>query len=297
MRKTIQDLIDEQEKEIYHCMQLYKNKLEENYVPQPYLAIVNTNINDEPSQRYIRNKVKKCGKYGIKTSVHTATNMEELRETIAHLNLNENVTAIIIQYPFADWVYVPDQQIFDLVKPEKDIDKLNSCWYYNEKPSNLPLTAMCIHDLIMKMLENGMLKEKDKILFHGNGVTTNKRLYLQMFQTGLFDCRIVNSKTPKESARELIHWSHLIVSGVGKKNSLNVDGKYVICPSIIKNEDGSFSSDLIDEKRDRNFTHKVIGGIGKLTTGALLLRAYYFAWRKRFEQDDKIDHIVKKIYN
>ena len=266
----IEETIDEVEKELIHAINLYKSDCK----TQPYIAIVNTNPDDEPSQRYIRNKVKKCADNGIRTSVHKANSMDELKSLLMHLNLNKDVTSIIIQYPFAKWVDIPEQRVFDLVSPKKDIDRLHSCWYYNSSPTNLPLTSQSILEILIRLKEKGILKEKYNVLFHGNGITTNRRLFLYLFNEGLFDCRIINSKTPKQSVKELIHWSHLIVSGVGKKDTLDCEGKLVICPSIIKNEDGTFSSDLIDSKRDKNITHKVIGSIGKLTTGMLILQAY-----------------------
>ena len=270
----IEETIDEIEQELKSLINDFKSSCKK----QPYIAIVNTNPDDEPSQRYIRNKVKKCADNGIRTSVHNIKNMEELRDLLSRLNRNEDVTSIIIQYPFAKWVNVPDQEIFDLVNKEKDIDRLHSCWYYNSSPTNLPLTSQSILEILVRLQEKGILKEKDNILFHGNGITTNRRLFLYLFNEGLFDCRIINSKTPKKSVKELTHWSHLIVSGVGKKDTLDCEGKLVICPSIIKNEDGTFSSDLIDSKRNKNITHKVIGSIGKLTTNMLILQAYADAY-------------------
>lgn len=266
----IQKIINELEETFLSVAKAYK----ENYKLEPCIAIINTNTDDEPSQRYIRNKRKKCEEYGIKTTLHEPTNMEELYSTISNLNANKQITSIIIQYPFAKWVDIPQQRVFDLISQEKDIDRLHSCWYYDKDVHNLPLTAFGIYKIIETLFFENKLKFQDKILFNGNGITTNKRLFLKMFDEGRFDCRIINSKTPKHSVRELTHWAHLIVSGVGKKDSLDIEGKYVICPSIIKNEDGTFSSDLKDEQRDKNITHKVIGGIGKLTTSSLLMRAF-----------------------
>lgn len=273
----IQKVINELEETFLSVTKAYK----ENYKLEPCIAIINTNINDEPSQRYIRNKRKKCEDYGIKTTVHEPTNMDELYNTISNLNTNKNITSIIIQYPFAKWVDIPQQKVFDLVAPEKDIDRLHSSWYYDKDIHNLPLTAFGIYKIIETLFFEDKLKFQDRILFNGNGMTTNKRLFLKMFDEGRFDCRIANSKTPKHSVKELIHWSDLIVSGVGKKNTLDCEGKIIICPSIIKNEDGTFSSDLVDDKKDKNITHKVIGGIGKLTTSSLLMRAYEDARKQK----------------
>lgn len=263
----MQSYINEIEQSIYKTLKTF----EENNFKKPHIAIINTNLSDEPSQRYIRNKRKKCESHGISTEVHEPKNWSELRNTLKELNNSEKVTGIIIQYPFADWVQTLDSQsVFDMVNPKKDIDRLHSCWFYNPMPENLPLTSNVLLQLVYRL----NLKPKTKILFNGNGITTNRRLFLLMFNKGDYDCRIVNSKTPKESVKELIEWSDVIISGIGRRNSLDCENKIVICPSIIKNSDNTFSSDLVDNKRDKNQVHNVIGGIGKLTTAMLLLRAY-----------------------
>lgn len=267
----MQSYINEIEQSIYKTLKTF----EENNFKKPHIAIINTNLSDEPSQRYIRNKRKKCESHGISTEVHEPKNWSELRNTLKELNNSEKVTGIIIQYPFADWVQTLDSQsVFDMVNPKKDIDRLHSCWFYSPMPENLPLTSNVLLQLIQQLYFAKEIGLKSKILFYGNGITTNRRLFLQMFNSGEFDCRIINSKTPRDSVKELIEWSEVIVSGIGRRNSLDCEGKIVICPSIIKNEDGSFSSDLVDNKRDKNKVHNIIGGIGKLTTAMLLLRAY-----------------------
>lgn len=263
----LQQHIDELEKEIFTLLEDLKSK----NTKKPHIAIINTNLCDEPSQRYIRNKRKKCESHGISTEVYEPKSLLELNDTLEKLNNSDEVSGIIIQYPFADWLNVLDtQSVFDMVAPKKDIDRLNSCWFYNSLSHNLPLTSNVLLQLVYRL----NLKPKTKILFNGNGITTNRRLFLLMFNKGDYDCRIVNSKTPKESVKELIEWSDVIISGIGRRNSLDCENKIVICPSIIKNSDNTFSSDLVDNKRDKNQVHNVIGGIGKLTTAMLLLRAY-----------------------
>lgn len=233
---------------------------------KPKIAIINTNLKDEPTQRYIRNKIKKCNEYNISTIVVEPKNREELISEITKLNQDNSVTSIILQYPLSSNIISKNtQEFFDLIDPVKDIDKLNSCWYYSKNPEDLPLTSNAIYEMIKELKHN-------KVLFYGNGITTNRRLFLKMFDEGQKDCRIINSKTPMNSKKELIEWSEIIVSAIGKKDSLNCENKIIICPSIIKNEDGTFSSDIVDPKK--NQTHKVIGGIGKLTVSKLLLRAY-----------------------
>lgn len=271
----LQRIIDNLEEVNYSILEAYQVLLCTSVKPR--LAIINTNRDDEPTQRYIRNKKKKCEHFGIAVDVFEPTSMDELTTLISKLNKDTAFTSIIMQYPFANWVTATVQETFDLVDPRKDVDRLHSCWYYNEKSSNLPLTSLGILKIIEELQRKKKIKEGCKILFNGNGVTTNKRLFLKMFNDGVFDCRIVNSKTPKKSVQELIDWADIIVSGVGKKDSLLCKGKIVICPTILKVSEKTFVSDLCFGLRKDNITHKVIGGIGKLTTSNLLCRIYYDA--------------------
>lgn len=261
---NIQKKIEEVYETNIRKIEIYKEK---NKI-HPKIAIINTNLEDEPSQRYIRNKKKKCEQYGIEVEIYEPENEERTLKLIEVLNNSKDVTSIIIQYPFG-FKCQNKEVIFSSIKKEKDIDRLGAI-HYEDLKNSLPLTADGIYQVVNKL----GLKDKTKILFNGNGMTTNKRLFPLMFDEGKFDCRIINSKTPKESVNELIEWSDVIISGIGKKDSLECKDKIVICPSIIKNSDGTFSSDLKDELREYNTTHKVIGSIGLLTTSNLLLRAY-----------------------
>lgn len=268
----LQRIIDNLEETNYTLLKAYQEVLGKDV--KPHLAIINTNRDDEPTQRYIRNKKKKCEDFGIKVDVFEPTEMSELTKLIARLNVDSSVTSIIIQYPFANWVTTSVQETFDMVNKYKDVDRLHSCWYYNKKNSNLPLTSLGMLEIVTQLYHKGKIQAGCKILFNGNGVTTNKRLFLKMFDEGLFDCRIINSKTPQKSVEELIDWAEVIISGVGKKDSLSCKGKIVICPTILKVSEKTFVSDLCFGLKKDNITHKVIGGIGKLTTSNLLCRIY-----------------------
>lgn len=272
----IQHLIEEIYEENLKETEELKN---DRSIKQPYIVILST-TDDEPSRRYITNKMKKCKENDIKCDVKYPTSLESLKRMIEVANNDSQVTSIIAQFPLANYV-TNYQEIFDMIKPEKDIDRLHSKFYYDKESSNLPLTAEGLKKLLKKV-SNKFPYECKRILFLGNGMTTNKRLFLHMFDKGEFDCRIANSKTPKHSIKELIDWSDIIVSGIGKENSLECKGKIVISPSIIKTENG-FRSDLTEELRNANVTHKVIGSIGKLTTSNLILRAYKDAKKQTAE--------------
>ena len=251
------------------------NKISLELNEKPIVAIINTNEKDEPSLRYINSKKKNLSNYKIETEIFYVHNDIELTETIKMLNEDTKIDFIIVQSPFSDNITLKPQFVFDLILKEKDIDRLRSEFYYDTNFNNLPLTACGIYRLINSI----KYQYKENILFLGNGITTNKRLFLKMFDEGKFDCRITNSKTPKKSLDELINWSHIIVASTGIPEILECKDKIVISPTIFKSSDG-FRSDLKDSVYEFNFTHKKIGGIGKLTISELIRRIFEFKKNK-----------------
>lgn len=255
LNKIIDELIKEDEEIIE------KNKLKKGKK-----LIIIKSTNDEASQRYIRNKVKKCTENNIESEVIEVQNQIELCKKIEESNNDEEIKNIIVQYP------IPKgekdvQEIFNMIKPEKDIDKLNNCWCYDKNVKHLPITAFGIFRILSKIEK---IKEK-KILFIGNGLTTNRKLFLYMFDQG-YDCQIVNSKTPIERLNSNIEWADILVIGTGKKEWLNVSDKIVICPTIIKTEEG-ITSELKKECISKNITHNILGKIGKLTTNRIIIES------------------------
>lgn len=259
----LQKLIDNEEERNLLKVRNYMALCEEKF---PQVAIIKTNPKDEPSERYTKIKKEKMENHKIIPHIFEAETNEQLLKIVDELNNNENITGIIIQFPFGPGITMETQEVFDLVNPKKDIDRLHSKWYYNRSENNLPLTALGMY----KLLKNF---EDKNVLFYGNGLTTNKRLFLKMFDEGRLDCRIVNSKTPEHSVQELVEWSEIIVISTGIPEILECAGKYIISPTIAKTENG-MRSDLKHFCRPDNEVHNILGGIGKLTTSELLVRAY-----------------------
>ncbi|MGL4987990.1 MAG: tetrahydrofolate dehydrogenase/cyclohydrolase catalytic domain-containing protein [Paraclostridium sp.] len=260
--------LQEKINELYEKNMSFSKENSELDERKPFVAIVKTNPDDEPSERYTKKKIELLNSYMCGAKAYSASNDEELIALLDHLNRNSLVTSIIVQAPLGKGITIKENVVFDLIKPSKDIDRLHSMWYYDKNYKNLPLTACGIYELINNSFEKGK-----KILFYGNGLTTNKRLFLKMFDEGVYDCRIINSKTPKTSKEELIEWSDIIVSSTGIPGILSCTNKYVISPTIAKTEEG-FRGDLAHEFRDSNNVHNVLGGIGKLTTSLLVKRAF-----------------------
>lgn len=257
----LQKLIDEIETE---NMEYVKN----NSVGNPRIAIINTNLDDEASQRYIRNKVKKMNEFGIDVEIHCPNSRWDFETLIDSLNIRPEISGIIIQHPISKTIKIDTQVAFDLVNPHKDIDRLSSAFKESKNENHLPVTAHGIYKLIEKLP-----KKRYRILFLGAGATTNKRLFDYMFQEGKHHCRILNSKNSEIERQSDINWAEIIVASTGRAEILRCTDKIVISPSIIKTDKG-FKSDISDLYRHLNLTHEVLKSIGKMTLSGILRRCY-----------------------
>ncbi|MGL5715580.1 MAG: tetrahydrofolate dehydrogenase/cyclohydrolase catalytic domain-containing protein, partial [Paraclostridium sp.] len=142
---TLQDNINKLEEMNTKITDLY---IKEDLSKRPYVAIVATNPDDEPSERYMKKKVELLISKKCRAKVFNANSDKDLICLIRELNNDDEITSIIIQAPFGKSITMETQEVFDLVVPEKDIDRLHSKWYYNKSDTNLPLTALGIYRLI-----------------------------------------------------------------------------------------------------------------------------------------------------
>lgn len=264
----LQDIINKIEAENYLASSVMKQS-----GLKPCVCIINANISDEPSLRYIRNKVKKLESEGI--GVELVQLKEDCTvgdiEAAIHANANDDtVTSIILQLPLKKEHKKYEKKLLCKIPLEKDIDRLNPFWFYDKDPNNLPLTAYGIFRMLEDIISNC---DRKKVLFYGNGETTNRRLFPFVFDKGIVDTAIINSKTSENEVERLIDWADIIIAATGIPEILDCSGKIVISPTIAKTENG-FRGDLKEECRHLNETHSVIGAIGKLTVSELIRRAY-----------------------
>lgn len=243
---------------------------------KPKVAIIMTSDN-EASKIYVNSKTKKQKEYGIdNVIVYFDSNLIgeeleiELRAKIKELNNDETITSIILQLPLHKSIVGKTQEMLNLISHKKDVDRLSSIWSFCKESKNLPLTAFGIYKVIEKLSKTNHI---GKVLFLGNGITTNRSLFPFMFNEGKFECSIVNSKTSGMTKEKLIKQAELIIAATGIPESLECIGKYIISPTIAKTENGH-KSDLKDYYRRFNNVHKVLNGIGKLTVSEMLLRSY-----------------------
>lgn len=265
----LNNIIDEVKLDIYKNIEMLKNQTNK----APNITIINTDFNNQASNSYIKSKIKELEHNGIGVTL-LETDIDDLEFNINSLNKNDDVDFVILQLPLKD-NKAPGYYL-NMINPKKDIDKLNSIFYYSKNKYELPLTAQGVLEIINKLSKNINLTN---ILFIGNGLTTNRNLFMYMFDNVKeFDYRIINSKTSKTETEENIKWADLIISSTGV-NNLKCKNKIVISPSIIKIKD-KFIGDLIEEYKQFNLSHNTIGKLGKVTVAKLIENIFYYNKKK-----------------
>jgi methylenetetrahydrofolate dehydrogenase (NADP+)/methenyltetrahydrofolate cyclohydrolase len=91
----------------------------------PGLAVVLAG-NNPASEIYVRNKIKAVGEAGCRgdlVRLDAAASLDEALQTVARLNADDAIDAILVQSPLPD-AMGPDaeQKVFDAIDPAKDVD-------------------------------------------------------------------------------------------------------------------------------------------------------------------------------
>ena len=265
----LNNIIDEVKLDIYKNIEILKSEANK----APNITIINTDFNNQASKSYIKSKIKELENNGIGVTL-LEIDIEDLEFNITSLNKNDDVDFVILQLPLKD--NKSPGYYLNMINTKKDIDKLNSVFYYSKNKYELPLTAQGLLEIINKLSKNINFTN---ILFMGNGLTTNRNLFMYMFDNMKeFDYRIINSKTSKTETEENIKWADLIISSTGL-NNLKCKNKIVISPSIIKIKD-KFVGDLVEEYKQFNLSHNTIGKLGKVTVAKLIENIFYYNKKK-----------------
>jgi methylenetetrahydrofolate dehydrogenase (NADP+)/methenyltetrahydrofolate cyclohydrolase len=122
----------------------------------PCLAVIL--VGDDPaSQSYVKGKSKACEEIGIKNMTISLPNdvtEQELLQTIDELNLNPEVSGILVQLPLPD--HIDEHRVMNYIAPEKDVDGFH--------PVNVDALYTSKHNGILPCTPKGiihLLREND----------------------------------------------------------------------------------------------------------------------------------------
>lgn len=238
------------------------------------LAIVSAGEN-QLSQVFLRQKQKASEKIGISFELFkfsSKISVSELKKQIEKICKKPVNSGVVIQLPLPKKISPKDQEILNLVPPNKDIDILsekNLGRFYSGTLSVLPPVVGAIACLLKEY--KIPIKGKNVLLF-GAGRLVGFPLALWFFKEKA-TVSVVNEFTKNISP--LTQKADIIVSGVGKPDLIN--GKMVKRGVVVIDagstwENGKLVGDVNFESvsKKASYITPVPGGVGPMTVACLL---------------------------
>ena len=229
---------------------------------------------DDASDRYIRNKVKAVRAAGMDAEVinlpyDSAT--FEVKNTVLLLNDLPSTSAIIVQLPLPE--HIDKKAVLSAIRPDLDIDGLTP------KSDYKPLTPCAIMRWLYE--QNVDLPGKNVVIF-GRSELVGKPLANMMIDAGA-TVTVLNSKSNGDAVREACRYVDIMVSAVGKPDTITLDNLYyrpgliIIDVGINRDTDGKLCGDVSKSVRThvdlmKGICTPVPGGVGKWTVNELVLR-------------------------
>jgi methylenetetrahydrofolate dehydrogenase (NADP+)/methenyltetrahydrofolate cyclohydrolase len=229
---------------------------------QPKLAIINTNPDSAPIQKYIKFKQLRAKELGIEVDLHEIE-QKDAPELINKLSEDSSIHGLILQLPLKD----PKQteELLDLIPPQKDVDALG------RDPMVEPATAQAILWLLAGY--NIELKNKN-ILIIGQGRLVGAPLTKILREQNLTPTTLNENNTEAE-LKEALDEAEIIISATGSakliKSEMLKDGQIIIDAGTSE-DGGEVVGDLDPAVYESKLDIKVTpttGGLGPLTISCL----------------------------
>lgn len=229
---------------------------------------------DEPSERYVRNKCLDFEKIGVEYKIKRVETISKLLKTIDKANNDEEITGIIVQRPVNVKDVMPGKKlehgIANWITPTKDIDGAKK---------DSPYPTGCVRALDILLAETGFEVSGKTAVVIGRGevgLPVAKRL-LGLDAT----VTVAHSKTDRKELEDLATFSDIVVGAAGLREpviikewaqNVAVGDTIFIDYGITKGEDGKLHGDLYVRNAENTNTivTSVPGGMGLLVRGALI---------------------------
>ena len=232
---------------------------------------------DPASERYVRNKEKRCEEVGIISEVilfPKNTTNAEVKNKIEQLNSDCKVDAILLQLPLPN--HLDEHYLTNQICPYKDADGFttwNAGLLSLGKPKNIACTPLGIIDFLK--YNNIELKGKDVCIVNSSNVVGKPLAHL--FLQNLATPTICHKDS--KSVKEKIKMADIVILATGNANFVTVKdlepNQIVIDVSINFDANGKMCGDIKKLDYDKliekgvHFT-TVPNGVGQLTVLALI---------------------------
>ena len=281
----------------------YENELKkyhEHYItaniPDPKLLIVGCGLSEE-SMIYVRNKIKKCSKFGIEVELIDTKDFQQVCEVIGNANKNDDISSIILQLPCLNLSKELQDKALDLIDEDKDVDKLSKAnrlkWlslFQDDSAFCLPITSQVIVDilnycvctsdqtkkfiskpntsssLIDELFKLLSLELSDltgyKIALYGRGNLTNKPLINFLINKNA-TVTVFHSKSPQDYILDSKYDIHIVSVGKPRLYKIDDNGHGNGKPRLYKIDDNGYGKKIIiiDVGVNRDENGKVCGDV------------------------------------
>ena len=237
----------------------------------PILATVL--VGDDPaSATYVKMKGNACERVGmksIKVELPETTTTEELLSKIKELNLNKEVSGILLQHPVPS--RIDERKCFDAIDVKKDVDGV-TCLGFGNMSMGEKAYGSCTPQGIMRLLEHYNLELEGKhAVVVGRSPILGKPMAMMLLNKNA-TVTICHSKT--QNLENHIKNADIVVGAVGIpkfiKGDWIKDGAIIVDAGYHPEQCGDIDLESCSE-RSLAYT-PVPGGVGPMTINTLILQ-------------------------
>ena len=228
--------------------------------------------NDPASATYVKMKANACSRIGmnsLKVELPETTTTEELLETINDLNLNPEVSGILLQHPVP--AQIDERKCFDAIDINKDVDGV-TCLGFGNMAMEEEAFGSCTPQGIMRLLKEYEIEISGKnAVVIGRSPILGKPMAMMLLNENA-TVTICHSRT--QNLADHIKQADIVVGAVGIpkfiKSEWIKDGSVVIDAGYHPEKCGDIELEGIIERCEA-YT-PVPGGVGPMTINTLILQ-------------------------
>ena len=260
---------------LYSCKELFNRikaqvgaEIDSFPLEDPPMVCIVTTGEDEPSARYVRNKLKDFAELGIEAEVKRFDTLHDLLCFLIDSKVKSDFDGIIVQRPILVGDADPKcaaAQVADFMRPDLDIDGVTI---------GSPFVPPSVRGLDLLLQEWGYDPAGKTAVVIGRGdVGKPVAEYLLSHDATVTIC---HSKTPRGFRDLAIRDSDIVIGAAGLKEPLSLmwqaRNQVVVDYGITKGEDGKLHGDIAANYADRcRYQTSVPGGMGLMVRAGLLL--------------------------
>ena len=243
---------------------------------KPHLVVILVG-DDEASKIYVRNKQKAAEKVGIASTVISLpadTEESVLLNKIEELNLDSEVTGILVQLPLPE--HIDKNKVITTISPKKDVDGFT--------PENVGRLTIGLEPYFYPATPQGilMLLDEYNIPIEGaDAVVIGRSNIVGKPMTQMLikrNATVTSCHSYTKDLEDKIKTADIVISAVGKKIvrcKMVKNNSVIVDVGIFKDSNGQLTGDVDFDfvSESVGFISPVPGGVGPMTIASLMYNA------------------------